>query len=87
MVTHYMLRTHEEKWVFSGKNIRFVAALDVIKCLEQVERQILRLTCAPLNELPSNISIMPPISLYQKKKNAAIKKVFVRINIIASKHV
>ena len=32
--------------------------LDVIKCLEQVEKQILRLTCAPLNELQSNISTM-----------------------------
>ena len=54
MVTHYMLRTHG----FSDKNTRFVTALDVIKCLEQVEKQILRLTCAPLNELPSNISTM-----------------------------
>ena len=33
MVTHYMLRTHEGKWVLSGKNTRFVTALDVIKCL------------------------------------------------------
>ena len=32
-----MLRTHEGKLVFSGKNTRFVNALDVIKCLEQVE--------------------------------------------------
>ena len=37
MVTHYMLRTHEGKWVFSGKNTRFVTAFDLIKCLEQVE--------------------------------------------------
>ena len=33
----YMLRTHEGKLVFSDKNTRFVTALDVIKCLEQVE--------------------------------------------------
>ena len=59
MVTHYMFRTHEGKWVFSGKNIRFVTALDVIKCLKQIEKQLLRLKCAPLNELPSNISTMP----------------------------
>ena len=37
MVTHYMLRTHGGKCVFSGKNIRFVTALDVIQYLEQVE--------------------------------------------------
>ena len=33
MVTHYMLRTHEGKWI---KN-QFMTALDVIKCLEQVD--------------------------------------------------
>ena len=37
MVTHYMLRTHGGKWVFSGKNTEFVTALDVIKCLEQLK--------------------------------------------------
>ena len=37
MVTHNMLRAREGKWEFSDKNIRFVTALDVIKCLEQVE--------------------------------------------------
>ena len=37
MVTHYMLRTHYGKWIFSGKNTRFVTALGVIKSLEQVE--------------------------------------------------
>ena len=58
MVTHYILRTHEGKWVFPGKNTRFVTAFDVIKCLEHVEKQKLRLTCVPLNELPYNISTM-----------------------------
>ena len=65
MVSHYMLRTHQGKLVFSDKNIPFVTALDVIKCLEQVEQQILRLTCAPLNELPSNISTMLSILFFE----------------------
>ena len=33
MVTHYMFRTHDGKWVFSGKNTRFATTLDVIKNL------------------------------------------------------
>ena len=33
----FILRTHEGKWVFSGENARLGTALDVIKCLEQVE--------------------------------------------------
>ena len=37
MVTQNMLRTHEGKVVLSDKYIRFVTALDLIKCLEQVE--------------------------------------------------
>ena len=35
-----------------------MTALDVIKCLEQVELQRLRHMCAHLNELPSTISTM-----------------------------
>ena len=35
MVAHFTLRTHEGKSVFSGKNIQFVSAPDVIKRLEQ----------------------------------------------------
>ena len=59
MVTHYMLRTQAGKWVFSGKNTRFVTALDVIKCLKQVKKpSVFCLTCATVNELPSNISTM-----------------------------
>ena len=56
MVTHNMLRTHERKWAFSDKNIRFVTALELIKCLKQVEEQRLRFPC--VDELPSNMSTM-----------------------------
>ena len=48
MVTHNMLRMHEGKWVVPDKYIRFLTVLDVIKSL----------TCALLNELPSNLSTM-----------------------------
>ena len=75
MVTHYLLRTQEEKLVFSGKNTRFVTALDVIKSLEQVELQILRLTCAPLNELPSNISTMMLANVLQQLGNIKLYSV------------
>ena len=44
MVTHKMLRKHEEKYVFSYKNIQFVYALNVIKCLQQIKLQKLLLT-------------------------------------------
>ena len=47
------------KKVFADKNIRFGTDLGLIKCLKQVELQILRLTCAPIIELPPNISRMP----------------------------
>ena len=42
------LRTCEE--------IRFVTALDLIKCLKQIKLQRLLLTCAPISELPSYLS-------------------------------
>ena len=50
MVTQNMLRTHEGKYYFSRQNIEFMT----IKCLKQK----LLLTCAPLSELPSNVSTM-----------------------------
>ena len=37
MVTHNMLRTQKEKYVFLEKKNQFVSALDVSTCLEQVE--------------------------------------------------
>ena len=33
-----------------------MTALDLIKCLRQIRQQRLLLTCAPISELPSNIS-------------------------------
>ena len=53
-VTHNMLRTHEENRSSQRKKIRFVSALDQIKCLEQIKYPRLLLTCAPISELPSN---------------------------------
>ena len=47
---------HEKKIGLFDKNIRFVTALDRIKCLTQVKYQRLLLTCAPVNKLPSCIS-------------------------------
>ena len=54
MVTHFMLRTHDGEEVFSDKNILFVTALELIK----TGQQRLLLKCAPIYELPSNISTM-----------------------------
>ena len=36
-----------------------MTALDLIKCLKQIKRQILLLTCVPDSNLPSDISTMP----------------------------
>ena len=58
MVTNYMLRTHDGKKVFSGKNTRFVPALEKIKSLIQVKYQRLIRTCAPIYEIPSYINTM-----------------------------
>ena len=54
MVTQYMLRTHEGKWVFSEKKIRFV----IFDYLIQI-REIVPI-CAPTFELPSYTSTMLP---------------------------
>ena len=40
IITQKMLRPHE------GKNVRFVTALDLIKCLKQIRQQRLPFTCA-----------------------------------------
>ena len=40
---------------FGGKNIRFVTARDLIKCLEYIKLPRLLLTCAPISWLPSNM--------------------------------
>ena len=49
-----MLRTHEEKQVFSEKIIQFLTAFGS-KCLQLIKYQKLLITCAPISELPSNI--------------------------------
>ena len=65
MVTVNMLRTHEGNVYLSEENkIRFVTALDLIKCLKQDEYQRLPLTCAPISELPSNTSTVTRIVNY-----------------------
>ena len=61
MVTQIMLRTHEGTLGFSNKKIRFVTALDLIKCLNQAKYKILLLMCGPFFDLPSNISTIGPI--------------------------
>ena len=52
MVTQIMMRTHEGK--IDLKKTRFVIAFNLIKCLNQIKKQILLLKCAPNFELPSN---------------------------------
>ena len=48
-----------KKWVFPKRHkIRFVTTLNLIKCLKHIKKQRLRLTCAPISDLPSNISTM-----------------------------
>ena len=37
MVTQYMLRTHERKYVFAEKKIKFATILDLIKCFKQIK--------------------------------------------------
>ena len=57
MVAQHMVRTHEGKTGRFGL-IHCVPALDLIKCLEQNNEQILLLTCSPTSELPYNLSTM-----------------------------
>ena len=38
------------------KKIRYLPALDLMKCLKQIRKQRLPLTCEPISELTSNIS-------------------------------
>ena len=56
MVTQNMLRTYEGKKKYFLYKIKFVAALDLIKCLKQIRQQRMLLNCTPASELPSNIS-------------------------------
>ena len=43
---------------FSKKELWFLTALDLIKCLEQIKLQSLLLICAPISQLQFNISTM-----------------------------
>ena len=52
MVTQKMLRAHEKKKYFPGRN--FVTSRDLMKCLKQIKEQRLLRMCAPISELPSN---------------------------------
>mgnify|MGYP007015800062 CR=1 FL=1 len=54
-VYYMLLKSMKESRYFLRKNIQFVTALDLIKCLEQIKYQRLHLTCAPISELPSSI--------------------------------
>ena len=49
---------HAGKKVCSQKNLQFMISLYLIKCLKNVKQQRLLLACAPIPELPSNISTM-----------------------------
>ena len=42
--------------LFGEKKHRFVTSLDLIKCLKRNKQQKWLLTCAPISELPSNLS-------------------------------
>ena len=64
MVTQNMLRTCEENRTFSTEKNRFATALDLNKCIKQIKLPILRRTCAPFFEVPSNISTMYLLYLY-----------------------
>ena len=50
MVAQNMLRTHEGNWALRRKKIRFMTALDLIKCLKQIKLQGLLLEFAPISE-------------------------------------
>ena len=53
-----MLRMHERNWYFRKKKKPICDFSRSIKCLKQSRYQTLLLTCAPMSELPSNISTM-----------------------------
>ena len=58
-----MLRMYEGKLVISKKEIRFVTALDLTKFLKQLKINRDCSTCAPISELPYNISTMLKMKL------------------------
>ena len=52
MVTKNMFCAQE------GKQVGFVTALNLIKCCKKIKLQRFILTCAPISDLPSDISTM-----------------------------
>ena len=66
MATQNMVRTPERKEEEKNPTcdcqkqtiLSLVTALDLFKCLKQIKQESLLLTCAPISELPSNISTM-----------------------------
>ena len=58
MVCQNTLRTYEVKNRSCFKQIRFVTALDVIKCSKRIRKPKLLRSCAPISELSFNIRSM-----------------------------
>ena len=58
MVTQNILRMCKDKKDFSDIKFGYPTILDLNKCLKQIKLQISLRTCAPIYELPSNISTM-----------------------------
>ena len=58
MVTQNMLRKHVGKYVFSEKNVSFVTALDLNKCLTQIKYPRSPRACAPSSKLPYNLYVL-----------------------------
>ena len=56
MVSNNMLLAHEGKKIFSEKNSDL--CLLSIKCLKQIRKHTLLLTCDPISKLLTNISTM-----------------------------
>ena len=56
MVTQNMLHTHEGKYDFFSGMFRNVLALDLNRCVKQIKKARSIHTCAPISELPPNIS-------------------------------
>ena len=58
METQKMLRKCEDDQAFLKMIFRFVTAFDLKEGLKQIKLMILLNSCAPISELPSNISIV-----------------------------
>ena len=72
MLTQNMLRKCGGNQVFSEINFRFVTAVDLNKCLQQIKYSISLHACATTSELPPNIS-----TRHQTEKSLMGEHVFV----------